>query len=73
MEEIIYNVAEFIVTAKNTSPHAAARELELTYEEIEIAINTLESLGVLGPFLGSEHRELLIKDLEEVNELLSNG
>lgn len=64
--------ARLIVTHQQGSTSLIQRRLKLGYNRAGRLIDQLEAAGIVGAFEGSKAREVLIKDMEHLEELLQN-
>jgi S-DNA-T family DNA segregation ATPase FtsK/SpoIIIE len=62
--------ARLIVTHQQGSTSLIQRRLKLGYNRAGRLIDQLEAAGIVGAFEGSKAREVLIKDMEHLEELL---
>lgn len=71
-DPLFAEAARIIVQSQHGSTSLLQRKLKLGYNRAGRLIDQLESAGVVGPFEGSKAREVLIKDLEYLEQLLNN-
>lgn len=69
-DPLFVEAAKLIVENQSGSSSLIQRKLNLGYYRAGQLIEELESIGVIGPFIGATHREVIIKDLKELQELL---
>ena len=62
--------SKLIFENKNYSAPFLFSSLKISYSEVLELINELEKVGVLGPFVENEEREILIKNLGEIDLLI---
>jgi S-DNA-T family DNA segregation ATPase FtsK/SpoIIIE len=62
--------AEVIVIAQQGSASLIQRKLKLGYNRAGRIIDQLEAAGIVGPFEGSKARQVYVKDLAALDELL---
>jgi DNA segregation ATPase FtsK/SpoIIIE, S-DNA-T family len=63
--------ARMLVQHQQGSTSLIQRKLRLGYNRAGSIVDQLEAAGILGPFQGSKAREVLIKDLQSLEQLLS--
>jgi S-DNA-T family DNA segregation ATPase FtsK/SpoIIIE len=64
--------AKIIVQHQQGSASLLQRKLKLGYNRAGRIVDQLEAAGIIGPFEGSKAREVLIKDLQRLDELLQD-
>lgn len=64
--------ARILVQHQQGSTSLLQRKLRLGYNRAGSIIDQIEAAGILGPFQGSKAREVLIKDMESLEQLLKN-
>jgi S-DNA-T family DNA segregation ATPase FtsK/SpoIIIE len=62
--------ARIVVTHQQGSASLLQRKLKLGYNRAGRIVDQLESMGIIGKFEGSKAREVLIKDLASLDQLL---
>lgn len=71
-DKLFKEAAEVIVTAQQGSASLLQRKLKLGYNRAGRIIDQLEAAGIVGGFEGSKARQVLVKDLAALNQLLEN-
>lgn len=66
------DAARVLVTFQQGSTSLIQRKMKLGYNRAGRIIDQLEGAGIVGPFEGSKAREVLIKDMEHLEEVLRN-
>jgi S-DNA-T family DNA segregation ATPase FtsK/SpoIIIE len=64
--------ARTVVQSQSGSTSLIQRKLRLGYNRAGRIIDQLEAAGVVGPFEGSKARQVLVKDIPQLEELLKN-
>ncbi len=67
------DAARILVAHQHGSTSLLQRKLKLGYNRAGRIIDQLEAAGILGPFEGSKAREVRIKDLQSLEQLLENN
>jgi len=71
-DPLFAEAARILVTHQHGSTSLLQRKLKLGYNRAGRIIDQLEAAGILGPFEGSKAREVRIKDLQTLEQLLEN-
>jgi S-DNA-T family DNA segregation ATPase FtsK/SpoIIIE len=66
------DAARVLVTFQQGSTSLIQRKMKLGYNRAGRIIDQLEGAGIVGPFEGSKAREVLIKDMQHLEEVLRN-
>ncbi|GHA33315.1 DNA translocase FtsK [Salinimicrobium marinum] len=70
-DKLFREAAEVIVIAQQGSASLLQRKLKLGYNRAGRIIDQLEAAGIVGPFEGSKARQVLVQDMAELDQLLS--
>ena len=70
IDELFRDAAFLVVETQQGSMELIQRKLELGFDRASHIIDQLEATGILGPFQGSQPREVLIKSEEELKKRL---
>lgn len=71
-DALFREAAEVLVIAQQGSTSLLQRKLKLGYNRAGRIIDQLEAAGIVGPFEGSKARQVLVKDMAALDELLNN-
>ncbi len=71
-DDMFEEAARCIVQYQQGSTSLLQRKLKLGYNRAGRIMDQLEAMGIVGPFEGSKAREVRIKDMEALKELLKN-
>ena len=71
-DALFKEAAEVIVIAQQGSASLLQRKLKLGYNRAGRIIDQLEAASIVGPFEGSKARDVLVKDLVDLKDLLEN-
>ncbi|MDR1758115.1 MAG: DNA translocase FtsK [Bacteroidales bacterium] len=72
MDDMLVEAARLIVNTQQGSTSLIQRKLSLGYNRAGRIMDQLEDLGIVGPGAGSKPREVRIKALESLDEMLQN-
>jgi S-DNA-T family DNA segregation ATPase FtsK/SpoIIIE len=72
LDALFDDAARLLVIHQQGSTSLIQRKMKLGYNRAGRIIDQLEGAGIVGPFEGSKAREVLIKDLEHLEEILRN-
>lgn len=67
---ILHICAQIIVKEQNASSSLINRETNIGYNKAGRIIDELETLSIIGPFQGSNPREVYFKDIDSLNKYL---
>ncbi len=67
-DEFFNEAAKIVVLTQQGSISVLQRKLKLGYNRAGRIIEQLESAGIVGPFVGSKQREVIVHSLEELQE-----
>ncbi|MFT5884357.1 MAG: S-DNA-T family DNA segregation ATPase FtsK/SpoIIIE [Arcticibacterium sp.] len=70
LDVLFDDAAKVLVTFQQGSTSLIQRKMKLGYNRAGRIIDQLEGAGIVGPFEGSKAREVLIKDMEHLKEVL---
>ncbi len=71
LDPLLREAAELIVAHQQGSTSLIQRKFSLGYNRAGRILDQLEHLGIVGPAQGSAPREVIVKDLQELNNLLA--
>lgn len=69
-DKMFDDAAKLVVQFQQGSASFLQRKLKLGYNRAGRIVDQLEAAGIIGPFEGSKAREVLIKDLAQLEEIL---
>ncbi|MGZ3899362.1 MAG: DNA translocase FtsK 4TM domain-containing protein [Bacteroidia bacterium] len=69
-DKMFDDAAKLVVQFQQGSASFLQRKLKLGYNRAGRIVDQLEAAGVIGPFEGSKAREVLIKDMNQLEEIL---
>jgi DNA segregation ATPase FtsK/SpoIIIE, S-DNA-T family len=69
-DKMFDDAARLVVQFQQGSASFLQRKLKLGYNRAGRIVDQLEAAGVIGPFEGSKAREVLIKDMQQLDEIL---
>lgn len=72
LDPLFEEAARLLVIHQQGSTSLIQRKMKLGYNRAGRIVDQLEGAGILGPFEGSKAREVLIKDMEHLEEVLRN-
>lgn len=72
LDPLFDDAARLLVIHQQGSTSLIQRKMKLGYNRAGRIIDQLEGAGIVGPFEGSKAREVLIKDIEHLEEILRN-
>lgn len=70
LDSLFEEAARLLVVHQQGSTSLIQRKMKLGYNRAGRIVDQLEGAGILGPFEGSKAREVLVKDLEYLEEIL---
>jgi S-DNA-T family DNA segregation ATPase FtsK/SpoIIIE len=72
LDPLFDDAARLLVINQQGSTSLIQRKMKLGYNRSGRIIDQLEGAGIVGPSEGSKAREVLVKDLEHLEEILRN-
>ncbi len=72
LDALFEEAARLLVLHQQGSTSLIQRKMKLGYNRAGRIVDQLEGAGILGPFEGSKAREVLVKDMEHLEEILRN-
>jgi len=72
LDDRFEDAARLVVTSQRGSTSDLQRRLGMGYAKAGRVMDQLESAGIVGPQQGSKPREVLVKDFNELDEILSH-
>ncbi|MDZ7933650.1 MAG: DNA translocase FtsK [Emticicia sp.] len=72
LDPMFDDAARLLVSHQQGSTSLIQRKMKLGYNRAGRIIDQLEGAGIVGPFEGSKAREVLVKDIEHLEEMLRN-
>lgn len=72
-DELFEDAARIIVSAQQGSVSLLQRKLSVGYTRAARIVDQLEEAGIVGPFVGSKARDVLVDSVEDLNQLLAAG
>ncbi|PLK42708.1 DNA translocase FtsK [Emticicia sp. TH156] len=72
LDSMFEEAARLLVSHQQGSTSLIQRKMKLGYNRAGRIIDQLEGAGIVGPFEGSKAREVLVKDLTHLEEILRN-
>jgi S-DNA-T family DNA segregation ATPase FtsK/SpoIIIE len=70
LDSMFDDAARLLVSHQQGSTSLIQRKMKLGYNRAGRIIDQLEGAGIVGPFEGSKAREVLVKDIEHLEEIL---
>lgn len=72
-DDLFEDAARIIVTAQQGSVSLLQRKLSVGYTRAARIVDQLEEAGIVGPFVGSKARDVLVDSVEDLNALLTQS
>ncbi len=72
-DDLFEDAARIIVTAQQGSVSLLQRKLSVGYTRAARIVDQLEEAGIVGPFVGSKARDVLVDSVEDLNALLAQS
>ena len=73
IDPLFLDVAKFVVAEQEGSVAAIQRKFEIGYNKAGKISDQLETLGIYGPNRGPQGHEVLVKDMQQLEEVLSKS
>ncbi|MBS1638155.1 MAG: DNA translocase FtsK [Bacteroidetes bacterium] len=70
-DKMFDDAAKLVVQFQQGSASFLQRKLKLGYNRAGRIVDQLEAAGIIGPFEGSKAREVLVKDMEHLNDIIN--
>ena len=70
-DELFADAARIIVQSQQGSVSLLQRKLSVGYTRAARIVDQLEEAGIVGPFVGSKARDVLVSDLQQLEDMLS--
>ncbi len=72
LDELFFEAAKIVFTAREASVSMLQRKLDIGWARAGRIIDQLEQAGIVGPFVGSKSRRVLVETEEELNKILNS-
>lgn len=72
LDELFEDAARIVVTTQQGSASMLQRKLKLGYNRAGRIVDQLEAAGIIGPFKGAKAREVIYKDIQSLEQFLTN-
>jgi S-DNA-T family DNA segregation ATPase FtsK/SpoIIIE len=72
LDSMFEEAARMVVQFQQGSASLLQRRLKLGYNRAGRLVDQLEAAGIIGPFEGSKAREVRVKDMHHLEEILKN-
>ena len=69
-DKMFDEAAKLVVNSQQGSASFLQRKLKLGYNRAGRIVDQLEAAGFIGPFEGSKAREVLVKDMAQLDEII---
>ncbi len=69
-DELFEDAARVVVSSQHGSTSLLQRKMKIGYNRAGRIVDQLEAAGIVGPFEGSKAREVLVKDMVDLEQLL---
>ena len=70
LDEIDHQILDMLIDNTRTPFTDIAKKLLISAGTVHVRVKKMEEAGIIGPFEGSKAREVLVKTLEELEEIL---
>ncbi len=72
LDELFFEAAKIVFMAREASVSMLQRKLDIGWARAGRIIDQLEQAGIVGPFVGSKSRRVLVETEEELNKILNS-
>lgn len=72
LDELFFEAAKTVFIAREASVSMLQRKLDIGWARAGRIIDQLEQTGIVGPFVGSKSRRVLVETEEELNKILNS-
>ncbi len=72
LDEFFFEAAKIVFVAREASVSMLQRKLDIGWARAGRIIDQLEQAGIVGPFVGSKSRRVLVETEEELNKILNS-
>jgi S-DNA-T family DNA segregation ATPase FtsK/SpoIIIE len=72
LDELFFEAAKIVFAAREASVSMLQRKLDIGWARAGRIIDQLEQAGIVGPFVGSKSRRVLVETEEELNKILNS-
>jgi DNA segregation ATPase FtsK/SpoIIIE, S-DNA-T family len=72
LDELFFEAAKIVFAAREASVSMLQRKLDIGWARAGRIIDQLEQAGIVGPFVGSKSRRVLVETEEDLNKILNS-